>query len=229
MLELWSRISSCLHGFSHPQRTHAAVGGFVQCSEMYLALKTLTTKHKPKPQMIVSLDPSNLRCGFRRLYSFPDGITELDGSGKGKSWNFSSWLSVPEPTFPAVSWFIVSLPICWMLVNAWCAPNHVAPEKWWQEQKVMFISWHISLFHTVHDSLFTLNDLPTALQCKTQSPEQKLACSRKFWQWWCFKTCILIKPGLAFGHTCYWMLWRHCCLLLVLLMFVSPNLVPHPL
>lgn len=82
---------SCLHGLSQPQRTHAAVRGFVLCSAVnsILPLQTLTTKHKPKPEMIVSLDPMILKktCGvdLEALTVFSDGITKIDSSNEHKS------------------------------------------------------------------------------------------------------------------------------------------------
>jgi len=52
-------------------------------------LKTLTTKHKPKAQMMVSLEPMNLkedsRGGLGSHYCFSEGITEIDGSDEHTS------------------------------------------------------------------------------------------------------------------------------------------------
>lgn len=91
-----------------------------RCSEI-LPLKTPTTKHKPKPQMMVSLDPTNLRKtrGVNALLLLfflitLQGLMAKTGINHEVSRADSVFLRVPSP---AVFWFIVTLAICWMLVN----------------------------------------------------------------------------------------------------------------
>lgn len=61
----------------------------MQCSEMHLATENVDHQNTPKPKMIVSLDPMNLRktccVTSEAINVFSDGITEIDGSGEHKS------------------------------------------------------------------------------------------------------------------------------------------------
>lgn len=174
MLQLWSYICSCLHGLSLPQRTHAAVGGFVQCSEMHFTTKkTLATKHKPKTQMIVSLDPMTLRktCGVDSeaitiFLMVLQSVMAQKNINHGISWADSVFLGQPSPLFSDL------LSVC-LFAQCWwtLAPNHL-PCKIWQEQRAMFISWLIILFHSI--MMYTLNDLPNDLYYTLQCTEQKL-------------------------------------------------------
>lgn len=130
-----------------------------------LPLQTLTTKHKTSNDSFIRPYDlkEDLRCGFGSYCCFSNGIAEIDVSDEHKSWSFLSWLGVPGCTLPAVCWFIVSLAICWILVNTPVCSKSFGPLRNGADydRSREWCSLVDTSFHTVHDMMFTLHDLPT--------------------------------------------------------------------